>query len=279
MGDNQVLPTLLILDMDGTIIGDSSWQTCFETIIDRIEPGQVDGGIVKNTIRICLRKGFLRPFFIEFFNFLVGSFSNIEIFIYTAAEHSWAMKIIESIEAEYEIKFNRPVFSREYCGWHDRDSTGRWQMKKDIDILLPILFKKLSSKYCLIGNENLKERMLIVDDSPDVYHDKALNIIQCIPYRHIVPIDILSILPGHVVGYYYKDIADMLKRKMGIEVSRYRHKDFTKQFRIIYLKYTLLTQMSSKDDFWKTFQILVDFCKDKKITPETLKTWAIVMNT
>ena len=79
-------------------------------------------------------------FFIDFMNYLKKNFSNYYVFIYTASDKEWAYKEINWIEKQNkDIKFNRPIFTRQECLKED----GKYS--KSITRILPKI-KKVDEK-------------------------------------------------------------------------------------------------------------------------------------
>ena len=88
----------LVIDIDGTMIGNVATQRMlFAMAKDKFNVGKIP----------------MRPHFIKF----VKTHPDAELFIYTASVSDWAEFLISHIESKYDIKFNRPLFSRESSIW------------------------------------------------------------------------------------------------------------------------------------------------------------------
>jgi hypothetical protein len=156
---------VFILDLDGTIIGNCYYQSILfnlETIMK------------KNNIRINVseklnmaykkKNKLLRPYFIHFMTEMKKKFPNSYFYIYTASEKKWANKEIGIIEKQNNIKFNRPIFTRNDC------------------------IKKIDNSYSKSINKIIKKKhnnaeILVIDDN-DVYIDYPNNIIKCPSYNY-----------------------------------------------------------------------------------------------
>jgi hypothetical protein len=92
-------------------------------------------------------------------------FPNSYFYIYTASEKKWANKEISIIEKQNNIKFNRPIFTRNNCIKNSENNYNKSITK--------ILKKKHKNSH-----------ILIIDDN-DVYIDYPNNIIKCPTYNYI----------------------------------------------------------------------------------------------
>ena len=179
---NNQLPIIFIFDMDNTIIGDSSYISIYKEIISYIMDGckhkrlktlcNIDKDIWKKNIHV----NFIRPYFKKFIEEIKRQFPTAEFFIYSAGTKKYVEYIIEYVEEILNIKFNRPLFTRDDIG----RSIYNNEFLKDITGFTDNIFESLHKKYKLIDKDIdfiLNERTIIIDDNKEVWNNN---------YRHIV---------------------------------------------------------------------------------------------
>ena len=182
-------PYIFVLDLDGTIIGDCTYQCDIYNIQEIIKNNLIQNKhqmqklqLGHNKYRTLCDKSLgecyntcsklIRPYFGLFINKIKKYFPNSYFFVYTASEKSWALKEIAIIEKHHKIKFNRPIFTRDNC---IPDSAGN--LKKSIVKILPIIMKvaKISSA------TSIKNKLLIIDNNP-TFIDHTDNLLICPTY-------------------------------------------------------------------------------------------------
>jgi len=84
-------------------------------------------------------------------------YSSSFIFVYTASEKTWANKEIAIIEKQNNIKFNRPIFTRDNC---IIDKNG--MIKKSVNKIIPHLLKTMKVK----KDYDISKKLLIIDNNP-----------------------------------------------------------------------------------------------------------------
>jgi hypothetical protein len=172
---------VFLLDMDGTIIGDSVTQLCRYELFNNLG--------IKNDYSFMqedIENGLLRPYFESFMKLMSIKYPNAEFFIYTAAEKKWASSMIGYIEKYIKIKFNRPIFSREYCVIENNN------LKKSISKVLPIIYKKLKNKHQLQSIDQLSNNIILIDNNYVIKSSDQYRFIKCPSYEYFVPCNILS---------------------------------------------------------------------------------------
>jgi hypothetical protein len=183
--------------MDGTLIGDSVIQLCrYELAIS------LGYKYDYKSIKEELENGLLRPYFESFIKMITIKYPNSEIFIYTAAEKRWASVMISFIEKYLGIKFNRPIFSREYCVVDSNTTI------KSINKVLPSVYKKLKRKYNLESSEDLKKQIVLIDNNNVIRSIDGYRFIKCPSYEHFVVCNIIENIPD-----------DKIKQNLSIIVS------------------------------------------------------------
>lgn len=101
-------PLVLLIDMDGTIIGDASPLACMHELQANVNARQ------KYLESYPFQQSLIRPHVESFIKFARHEY-DCEVFIYTAADENWAAKVIHRVENEIGFKFNRPILSRKDC--------------------------------------------------------------------------------------------------------------------------------------------------------------------
>lgn len=178
-------PLVLIIDLDGTIIGDISPQIARYEIHALFHK--------KPSCQIPLlfgefEKGLLRENFKSFLHELKKVYGkNLEIFIYTASEKKWGAFILRVIEKFIAHDFNRPFFTREHCIMKDT----KWT--KSISKILPTIFKKIKHKYPLLTLNELKEQTMFIDNNKTIKDDhEKQKLLKCPTYGYFQPCDALN---------------------------------------------------------------------------------------
>lgn len=160
---------VFILDLDGTIIGDCIYQCEIYKIYLILSKLGIKIKINDILERYYNEKSkLIRPYFKYFITTIKEKIPNSYFYIYTASEKKWAEKEIKTIEKNLDIKFNRPIFTRNDC--------------KDIiknDRLFYIKSIENIKKKIKIENPNI----IIIDDN-DVYRDNNEKIIICEEYNY-----------------------------------------------------------------------------------------------
>lgn len=176
------LPYILLLDMDGTIIGDTAFCSHEYAIIELIFKNCIlkkDNVCMKREqidFQDELKNGLLRPNAKDFIHYCKKRF---EIFFYTNASHEWATNtMVPQIEKALDFKVNRPIFTRE--------KSISWT--KTIINIAPLIQKSLVKKYPLLEKEgNLEkvfnERLVFIDDIKNNLQDYKKRQIVCPEYK------------------------------------------------------------------------------------------------
>lgn len=199
MNSMKPTPIVILLDVDGTIVGNVEHQVAMYDIISTMKKKKVKIPYVQRDMHEALQfNGLARPSFRCFIDDLESN--NIEVFIYTAAEKTWAEHIVKNLEAAFNIKINRPIFNRSHC------VTINNQIMKSIQKVTPMVTKTLKSKG--YDTSNLSTRMMAVDNNP-VFIENHLQIL-CSTYSVISPVNIPAFIPKHVFDSNTKDIINVL---------------------------------------------------------------------
>lgn len=200
----STLPLVLLLDMDHTIVGECSMQVARYSITTYLKHKHDVKSLMDD-----LENGLLRPYFESCIKLILTKYSNAELFIFTAAEKKWAHIMINCIEKLLNIKFNRPIFSREYC------TSENGYLKKNITKLAPIIYRKLKSKYRLTHINQLKKQIVLIDNSHVVGENDAHRFIKCPSYEYCYPCDVLEGLSKSKIKHHMTSIGTIIQKYSG----------------------------------------------------------------
>jgi hypothetical protein len=146
-----------------------------------------------NFVAEDIRNGLVRPHFKDFIRHVKNTIPQVEFFLYTGSTSEWANFIFPHVEKILGIKFNRPLFTREYCA----SNNGR--LVKRLSNVTPHVVKRLSKKYLpvkLKGERGIQATILI-DNTQGVLEETDHHVL-CPTYDMQYPIDVFRQLPPSV---------------------------------------------------------------------------------
>jgi len=242
---NNKLPYIFILDIDNTIIGDVYNCIGESIILNYIFKYCKINNIIANCDKKLdiineLNEGLLRPYFIDFINFIKSKYKNIEIYLYTNSAYSWINNsgLIDNIEKIAKIKFNKPYFTRE-------NALDRQKLLGNIyDDIIKLLIKK----YPLLKIDKNKKKVF---DSQLVFIDDIPNNLKDYPDKQIV-------CPEY--NYYpYYNIKEKIIKKYNINPEIFDNKEILTIFERINIPiYNENGSIYQKDiEFFQLFEILI----------------------
>lgn len=227
----MVSPLVVVLDVDGTIIGDITPQIVLYEISNAIKASGGQMSYKFKDLPSKLNNGIIRPYFAKFIKKTKETIPNIEFFIYTASEKQWATFIVKQIESAIGTKFNKPLFTRLNCIQSNND------IKKAIKNIKPAIFKALKKKYGLQNINELNNRILVVDNRSDVYgnsYDSQYHVI-CPTYDYVYPENIPAFFTADEFKKHGSVVGGILERTYGMKpVTNYLL--FQEQFYFQYAK-------------------------------------------
>lgn len=214
-------PLVIVLDLDGTIIGDIRHQITTYDIHTKIKSagGKLQYGF--KDYKAKLKGGIVRPFFCEFVRRLKQDIPFIEFFVYTASEQKWAIHIINQIEKTCSVKFNRPLFTRNDC------IVTKTVLTKSLDKVKPRIAKTLKPKY---GPINLENRILIVDNTNVFVKEDQPYQILCETYDFEYPENIGAIINHADYTKHHHIINQVLAEHLGIFLVGPNYLNFQDKF-------------------------------------------------
>jgi hypothetical protein len=243
---------VLILDLDGTIIGDITYLAISHNLLLLFKKQNIKSNNINLAKLYSEKTNIIRPFFTKFIKYIQNSIPNILIYIYTASEKNWALKEIGWIEKECNIKFQRPIFHRDFCIL--KNGTYLKSVAK--------IFPKIKLQHKNISIDNF----LIIDNNK-IFLD-AKNILICPHYNYQFFIDIWSIVPktaikntiiySFLINYiklnYINPCSSHILNIHGKEELKSRYHEW------FFKKYKELDKNNSiykTDVFWKELSILL----------------------
>ena len=261
-------PYIFLLDLDGTIIGDCSYQCDIYNIQEIIKKNII---LKTNTIQLgnlvkykslcdkmldnCydMQSKLLRPHFVSFMTEMKKKFPNSFFFIYTASEKTWAYKEILIIEKQNNIKFNRPIFTRDNC---IKDNSGN--LKKSVIKIMPQLLKSIKKPktHSIINN------IMIIDNNP-TFIDYTDNLLICPTYDYLKFHNLWESIPHE----YFK-ISELkhfvskliTNKKMYVKNNPSNTIILEKLHKWLYRKYKKINKYNNKytnDSFWLNLTTLI----------------------
>ena len=184
-----VTPYVIVLDLDGTLLGDVSMFACEYDIYaaTRSKPFSKFKEQVTSRLKSL---GTIRPFTQTMCN-VAKKLGCVEMFIYTASDDAWASFIIPRMESALNHSFNRPLFTRQHC-----EIVHGAQFKKSIVKILPKICKSLNQKYPGIKPSDIRGRIAMIDNTPDILLDEpsvvAATFVHCPTFCHNALFDVVA---------------------------------------------------------------------------------------
>lgn len=254
-------PYVFIIDLDGTIIGDCSYQCDIYNIQNimknKIKIFRTDKAKCETILKNSYNKKSLliRPYFNVFMTMIKKIYPQSYIFVYTASEKEWAIKEINIIEKENNIKFNRPIFTRDNCIL-DKDGN----IKKSVEKIMPMIKKTMKVN----KNYDISKRLLIIDNNP-TFIDYHNNFLLCPSYNYI---KFNNLWDGLSENYFKcSDLKKFIKkmteaRKMHNIPHTYNQEKQEKIYKWLYKKHKNINKYNSSyinDTFWRDIIILIKY--------------------
>lgn len=251
-------PMVFILDLDGTIIGDCTYQVIMYNMEELCKKHKIKtkSDDLLNSYKPASK--LIRPYFKYFVNRMKAYNPNSLFFVYTASEKAWATKEIAMIEKTHDFKFNRPIFTREDC---ILDSYG--QYRKSVKKIWPKIQK----------HKVQKQNVLVIDNN-DTFIDFASNFLLCSTYDYILFFDLWDKIKKEYLRIM--EIYQAIKKLIsGHKICKHcnfndeaplNSKQLENKHKWLYKKHKKINMMNRKyvnDTFWKT---LADTIVEKNIT-------------
>ena len=244
---------VFIIDLDETIIGNCIYQSQMWNIgkAYNININKILLSYYKEPSKL------LRPYFIHFIKKMRELYNeNVYFYIYTASTYEWANAEIKLIEKANNIKFNRPIFTRNDC------------------------IKPKKSLYWIKSIDKIKSKIkvknadyIIIDDS-NVYSDNNNLQLFCRPYQYKAFCNISSYIPLKTIPDFCKGIIcpfiDLTDDNSNIKMYRWLYKKCKKIEKLnIQYKY---------DKFWLNLTNVIEKNKITDFNEDIIKQLTTIAN-
>ena len=266
------IPIVVYLDLDGTIIGDITPQVTEWEILARFCPKQLK--TFKDNLKSDLVVGgILRTNFARMITAIKSVYPNVEFFIYTASDGTWANTIIPCVEAAADVTINRPILSRRNCIQNT--------LEKSLRLVAPIVYKRLKTKYpALTHAEQIYNNSFLIDNTDVLIEGEEQRCLQCPTFNGIYWTDLLRNMPMDHLKRHYMEISIMLRSVEAFpKISSKEHLSF-ENFRTMYYD-TLISNIKKhirdrknhkNDNLWPMVaKLLVSARLDKGLSDSTCK--------
>lgn len=247
-------PFFIILDIDGTIIGDITLQVCEWEIISKYQPKKLR--LFKQSLIQHLQQGMLRSGLSDFLTTIKKEYEHTEFLVYTASEEKWAQFLTPCIEAACGYKFGRPIFTRKDCVHVSQNIT------KSLSKISTKIIKAYRHKYPSITSAKAVVKNTIMVDNNNLLCSKECNrCIECPTYSFVYPYNVLQLVDENVMQKNYPSIANILGRYDLIPANNVQHIDALGYFGVMSAYYLQLARImktksqsakQKKDGMWFT---------------------------
>lgn len=241
--ENSKSPDVILLDIDGTIIGDIGFQVCEWEILRLHASKRLPA--FRNLLKSHLIKGMIRPHFADFITRLKSLYGNIHFYIYTASDDKWANFLVPCIEAVTNVKFERPIFSRRHCEYDGK------VLNKSLTKVAPLIFTRLKHMYPeLTSAKELIKHMCIIDNN-NVLTDLPHRCILCPTYSYAYPYDVLKHVDETLIEKAIPAISKHMQTYGLLSMSTSSLEQFYTDYYLMLSKmYKAKSQMHKDDNLW-----------------------------
>ena len=239
-------PFIFILDIDGTLIGDISPQVMLYEMVQEMKTTSKKTAMTFDVkdLTYKLENGILRPYFKEFVELMVSQFTDVELFIYTASQKKWALFLIKHIEKTFNVKFNRPIFTRDDCVLENNTYV------KSIENIKPRILSSLKRSYPKLTMDKLNNRMIMIDNSQVFRKNELWKVIICPTYDFKYPENILSKIKPEVFCANHVSICSAVIKYMNQIPFTSKFLKFERHFYKTYLQDLFKLKKVNNDTFW-----------------------------
>ena len=279
------VPYIFIFDIDNCIIGNIHYPITESILLDLIKmtckQKKISNKCSKkvNFVNV-LKKGLLRPYFINFIKFIKKKYKNVELYVYTNSSYNWTYGgLVENIEKASKIKFNKPYFTRENSYQLDEN------FPKSLSNVFKIIISRLQNKYKILKNKKeilkiFNNNVVFIDDIQNNLKDYPGKQIVCPKYEFNKPYDIIKkikkenkiknkiINDNNVKEYINKNIKSPVKFK-DTTINEYKIKKFKWAY------YSKKENNKKKDYFYKN---LIKIIKNNKINNFSFENIKLINN-
>lgn len=233
---------VVFLDIDGTVIGDITYQVLEWELISTVAPRKLNA--FRTRLMQTLKDGMLRPNLAEFMG--ASAPPQTFFFAYTASDDKWAAFLLPVIEQVIGIKFMRPILSRKNCSFQINTFT------KSLSLACRSVHPKIKKEYPKISLSQLEKNCLLIDNNNTLVESRS-KCVTCPTYHYIHPTNVLTLLSEDEIHDRLGDIIPILEKYGFTEMGS--HSSLRMFYSAYYLKLAKLFKAHhqsppSKDDFW-----------------------------
>jgi hypothetical protein len=195
------MSTAVLLDLDGTIIGDINAAVCEFEILLSYCPQKLP--LFKAMLTSQLQStAIIRPGFDAFMRALQRR--DIDVFVYTASDTKWAKLLVPLIEQVVGVPFAKPLFTRTHC----RSSNGNYVKPCKAVMAAMCASMKKRSRPGIQSAADLADRVMYVDNNDVIRRDVpyAPELILCPTYDYRLDHDVLRLVPENVFVSHWQGI-------------------------------------------------------------------------
>ena len=251
---------IFIIDLDNTIIGNCTYQLQLYNNVEIMKSYNSPKINIKKILspQYNEKVKLIRPYFVYFINKMREFYkNNVSFYIYTASSYNWANFQIKLIEKENNIKFNRPIFARNYCILNNKNTKDKTNIlySKSINKILPKI-------------KNAKDSDIIIIDDSAVYINYNEYHIHCKEYNYTLFNDTKAFIPD----YMSKDLIDGM-------YCPYNHSDCSvknklKLYKWLYKTLAKINKQNNNyknDKFWINLANAIEVNNILDYTPDTIQ--------
>ena len=198
MNNNGDLPYIFVLDLDGTIAGNVSFQAQHASIVNILRKHKI-----KPHTQYTVPPAFgqhsklIRPGFTSWIKTMKDMYKEVYFFIYTASEKSWAHQEIAWVEKLHDIKFARPIFTRDDCFIESNSNSIRKSLGKIYPRIISTVIRERgpTRPLSMAHRKTILDNYLVIIDNNAVYNDRQCNLLLCPDYNYTVFENLLTLIP------------------------------------------------------------------------------------
>ena len=255
-------PNIILLDLDGTIIGDVLPFICEWEVLRNFD--RVKLRFFKQNLKNALENGLLRKGFSDFMS--VAHKNGIDVFIYTASDKEWTNVIIPIIESITHFKFNRPLFTRNHCIFNDTD------MMKSIEKVSQSIQTSLRTKYSNLTRKKILENSILIDNNKILNNDEKHRLLYVPTYKYIKHYDVLKHLDEGILKSKYIEVCRVLQRHKSclFNVSKMTYNEFLGNY-YINVGHLIGKQRHDRQEDTLFYDLIVPIMENKGFTNKFVK--------
>lgn len=240
-------PLIFVIDIDGCLIGNITPQIMLYELITELKANNVKINMNMSHFNTKLKSCIIRPYFATFINNIKQHHPTAEFFIYTASQNKWANFLIKQVEKVLNIKFNRPLFTRNECVIIDNEC------KKDLNIIKPTIYKALKKKY---GNITIQNRILMIDNTNVFNKLDQQSLLLCPTYSNYTVENIPIVINEELYNKNLSIINSVIHRYINMTYLPKNYLEFQELFYRYYVD-QINSCKNTTDRFWYNLTKLI----------------------